>query len=330
MKYSDLDILFLTKEIPDYVHDAVYLGLSELGCNVVDFPRKPSLHGTRHPSIFHCPQTLFQLPINDLRKARPDLMIVTALMYDHNPLGTRGWFEHVWAVDDKYQPQRIIALDGCDKQEIHLPELSQPYTRIFKREMRPPYPLPQCRPFSMMPIPEPFVWRYARDRTLDFVYEVAPSCDYRSEAAVQLKNISRRHKLRCHIYCGAPVLPRSEYLTDMSRARCVISVRGMGWDTYRYWEIPAHGTVMVTQDVGLPIEHDFVDGVHCIRYTGQSDDALETAVLRVRDMSHAEIDAMAARAIEHVSIYHTPRVRAARMLDEVFESTDSTYGGHDK
>lgn len=313
MNFEDLDILFLTKDIPDYLHDAVYLGLTQLGCNVVDFPRKCSLHGRPHPSEFHSEQLLFNLPENSLRK-RPDLMIVTALSHDYNPWGKGMWMNIVAQVEDFFKPLKTVALDGSDKQEIELPVLQTEYCCVLKREM---FEKPSSSYYNIdfAPILEPFVYRYYENRDLDFSYMVSPSCQERGQHAEFLSEISEKHGLKSVVFCGAPTRPREEYLDVLSRSRCAVSVRGMGWSCYRYYEIPAKGTVMVAQDTKLDVPDDF-DDTQCFKFKDY--DELENAILKVRNMSTAELTDMAARAMDHIIKYHTPRKRALYFLSKVF------------
>lgn len=88
--YEGLRILYLTKVIPDYLHDVVFKGLMELGCLVEDYPRKPSLHGTAHPSEFHSEQILFDLPSHTVGEC-PDLMVIPGLWHDYVPGGPLRW-----------------------------------------------------------------------------------------------------------------------------------------------------------------------------------------------------------------------------------------------
>jgi len=312
MRYSDLDILFLTKEIPDYIHDAVHLGLCQLGCNVLDYPDKPSLHGTKSPK-FHSDQLLFNLPRVKLRK-KADLMIVTSLAYDYNPMGTDKWKKSVVEAEIIFEPARTVALDGSDKVETILPLLKRDYSCVFKREMF-KKPSEGWHPMQFAAIQEPYLYRYYDTRDLDFTYMAAPSCDFRSKVAHYLRAFSEKHGMKSIVFCGAPTLARSTYLDNLSRSRCSVSVQGMGYSCYRYFEIPAKGTVMVAQDVGIPFDNDF-DDTMCYKFKDL--DQLGEILLRVRDTPNDVLEGMAMKAQAHYLLYHTPKRRAAEMLSVIY------------
>lgn len=55
-------------------------------------------------------------------------------------------------------------------------------------------------------------------------------------------------------------LPREQYLWLLNRSRIAVSVRGSAWDTLRYWEIPCHGALLLSQRLPILIPDDFVEG----------------------------------------------------------------------
>src|SRR5215211_8374318 len=55
-------------------------------------------------------------------------------------------------------------------------------------------------------------------------------------------------------------LPWAEYMRLLSRSKIGVSVRGLGYDTYRYWEIPYAGTLLLAETPQTVIPENFVDG----------------------------------------------------------------------
>jgi len=56
------------------------------------------------------------------------------------------------------------------------------------------------------------------------------------------------------------------YLDEARRCKIHLNFRGVGWDTLRYWEIPALGRFMISQKPGIVIPDDFEpekEIVHC-------------------------------------------------------------------
>lgn len=56
------------------------------------------------------------------------------------------------------------------------------------------------------------------------------------------------------------------YNKAISESMIGISIRGMGWDTYRYWEVPYFGATLLTQKSPQVINGNFVDGHEAVFY----------------------------------------------------------------
>ena len=55
-----------------------------------------------------------------------------------------------------------------------------------------------------------------------------------------------------------------EYRALLHRSKMALSVRGGGFDTVRYWEIPASGALLISERPDIVIPHNFEHGVHAI------------------------------------------------------------------
>lgn len=318
MNYKDLDILFLTKEIPDYLHDMLFYGLYDLGCTVEDYPVKPSLHGVPHPSEFHSQQLLLNLPVRTLRKS-PDIMIVTALSHDYNPKGISWWADFVIDCEKTYKPAKIVVLDGMDRQQYAYPAIVGSYHTVFKRELVKPYPGPDWYPINFASMPEPFVFVPFKDRAYDLCYIATISCEQRSWVYDYLKSKMDSFGLKIYMHLDRKQIPRRDYLEILSQSRCALSVRGMGYDCYRYWEIPAKGAVLVADRLPIDICDDYVEREHCFRYTADKEMADLGRVLEdVKNTSQDRLEEMAIKALLHTARYHTYTKRAQYFVSTVF------------
>ena len=318
MNYKDLDILFLTKEIPDYLHDMMFYGLHDFGCTVEDYPVKPSLHGVPHPSEFHSQQLLLNLPMRTLRKS-PDIMIVTALSHDYNPKGINWWANFVIQCERAYKPQKIVVLDGMDRQQYGYPAIVGSYSTIFKRELIKPYPGPDWYPINFASMPEPFIFVPFKDRAYDLCYVATISCEQRSWVYDYLKSKMDSFGLKIYMHLDKKQIPRRDYLEILSQSRCALSVRGMGFDCYRYWEIPAKGVVLVADKLPIDIPNDYVEGEHCFRYVSDREMRDLGRVLEVvRDTPVYQLEEMSVRSLLHTERYHTYYKRAKYFLDTIF------------
>ena len=78
------------------------------------------------------------------------------------------------------------------------------------------------------------------------------------------------HEYRHEIFRGLRVpslpvkLPKADYNRNLAQSMIGVSVRGMGWDTYRYWEVPYFGALLLSQRLQTVIPGDFKDGQEAV------------------------------------------------------------------
>jgi len=318
MNPNDLDILFLTKEIPDYLHDMLFYGLYDLGCNIEDYPRKSSLHGVPHPSEFHTEQLLLNLPPKSLRK-NPDIMVVTALSHDYNPKGINWWANFVIECERVYKPSKIVVLDGMDRQQYGYPAIVGSYQTVFKRELIKPYPGPDWYPINFACMPEPFVFIPFKDRIYDLCYVATTSCEQRTWVYNHLRSKMNSLGLKIYMHLDREQIPRRDYLEILSQSRCALSVRGMGFDCYRYWEIPAKGVVLIADRLPIDIPNDYIEDEHCFRYNiDESMGDLDRILDKIKSIPEQDLEYMTIKALLHTNKFHTYEKRAAYFLGTIY------------
>lgn len=73
-------------------------------------------------------------------------------------------------------------------------------------------------------------------------------------------NILKHSKIK-NYYVGQrnKSFSNNDYFNMLKNSRIGLSLRGTGYDTYRYWEIPAHSAALLSQRLPLVIPNDFVD-----------------------------------------------------------------------
>jgi hypothetical protein len=104
-----------------------------------------------------------------------------------------------------------------------------------------------------------------------------------------------------------------EYRTLLSRSKMALSVRGGGFDTVRYWEIPASGALLISERPDIVIPHNFEHGVHAIFCRPDLQD-LPGWVRQLRD-NEPERQRMVEAAYRHLLAFHTSECRATYLLD---------------
>jgi hypothetical protein len=316
MNYSDLEILYLSPLMPDYLHDCTFLGLHELGCNVVEFPRKPSLHGTPYTELFRCDQLTFTLPENKLRKENPDL-IITAAKMPHENQEMIERLRTLKILHRKDPPVPMIVLDGLDWAHQEYP--FGDYSYVFKRELY--EESEKMKSLSFCAIPEPFMFIPFKDRQYDLSFVATSSHERRFKIAEYLKNVApQKFGLNIFVYVEKQPLPREEYLRVLSESRTSISMRGAGLDCYRYWEIASKGTVLISEDLNpLLIKNDFLNRDHCFKFKYSEDMMeLERVLDDLKNYYFPEaLQIMALNALRHTNNFHTPKNRAEYVLQKV-------------
>ena len=318
MNYSDLDIVYLTtKGIPDYLHDALFKGFTDLGCNVVDFPEKTSLHGHWSYDDFRVEQLLFNYPKKDLRKSPIDILIVTGMLHNFNSCRSHeGWTKFVQEVIDKLQPDKIVMIDGEDFTQCSYPILTRNFDQIFKREIfQKPYE--NWHSINFAAVPESFQYIPYADRKIDVSFIATLSNHYRTEVKNFLLEKTAELGMTAFVHMERTPLDRKEFLKIVSQSKACVSVRGMGWDCYRYWELPAKGTVMITEDTGLLVENDFTDQ-HVFKF--KNFDELGQILIQIKEGPIEKLETMALQSLLFTQQFHTPKLRAEYVLRKVFNN----------
>jgi len=204
---------------------------------------------------------------------------------------------------------RVAILDGEDCAPLHrrFLHLADVY---FLREflVGESYPL-KVQPLAFAAIPETLVRGQRRDIPVLFGGTEHSSTD-RPPVVVALaragwctwETASRR------------VTPHDEYMRRLVRARIGVNVRGRGWQTYRYWETPWAGALLLSQRHSVVIEDDFVDGREAVFFTTPGEAVRRAKWLLKERTLCSEI---AQAGLQAAVSRHLSTHRAARVLDAV-------------
>jgi hypothetical protein len=104
---------------------------------------------------------------------------------------------------------------------------------------------------------------------------------------------------------------QEKYAAALCDSRIALNVFGFGYDTVRYWEIPAHGAMLLAERMPIDIPHNFVDGQSAVFF----DDLADLEQKLAYYMEHLEESAaIASRGHVHFMKYHTASARAQQML----------------
>ena len=104
---------------------------------------------------------------------------------------------------------------------------------------------------------------------------------------------------------------QEEYVKTLLNVRIGIDIFGHGFDTVRYWELPAHGCMLLAERRPIHIPNNFQDGVSAVFFgnTRELEEKLGYYLAHPQ-----ETDAIAHAGREHFLRYHTATARARQAL----------------
>jgi len=325
-----MKILFVNSRSPDYVEDQLFSALTEIYGKdlVISFPLNYRYYIKRKPyplDMGRCRTALDYLA--DMFSIKKELK---AFDFDCIILGStkQDVFETFVDLRDSI-PSGIplIYIDGGDYPEVggdasrlKFKALYDDVVRhhkfsyIFKREyISGKEYLDNVHPFPMAFKPQPI--RITGEKKYDVTCWCVESDPIRTRALSLLEDLydcrdngtTLNQTFRNYKRKGLA------YLEDLGRSRISCNFRGVGWDTLRYWEIPAVGALMVSQKPGIVIPDNFVNEEHLVFC---KNDLSNLTTLIDYYLSHEdETMEMTARANDHLRKYHTHMKRAEFLID---------------
>jgi len=193
----------------------------------------------------------------------------------------------------------------------------RPFDLVFKRE----YLLNKDYPNNVHPLPMCFDMNNVPSLDGNFKYDVAfwavESHPIRTQALDLLQD---------KFDCEANGTVRNQvmkkykrkgmfYLQELASCKIGLNLRGAGWDTLRYWEIPALGGFMISQRPGIKIENNYVDGEDVIFC---KDDLSDLVALCEYYLEHdEERQRIGQNALKKTKKFHTDIVRAQAVLEKI-------------
>jgi len=338
-----LVILWISSQETDYLADLTYAGLTQIlgKQKVVDFPFHWSYHREKrffwnrkneYPSNLgwlqtdrpsrgfsileikkNLDQNEFQMVV--LSSAKPDALECLAQLLPA--------IKVPWVFVDGGDWQELGGdfkrTGGQKSQDLFQTILrEQPPALVFKREMPSGFknewmfPFPFSAQISRLPKFLP-----AQQKKYQVLFWAVESSGVRREAFKLLRGrydcdqngSVAGQKSRRYAYRG----PR--YFEALSQTRIVLSFRGEGFDTLRFWEAPACGSLLLSEKPFIQIPNGFEDRVHAVFCNPDLSDLL---TLIDYYLSHEkEAEAIAQAGQKHLLKYHTPLKRGEYFLEKV-------------
>jgi Glycosyl transferases group 1 len=308
-------ILVITHDYSDYGMDTLFHGLCTLlgKDNVVEFPWKPTLHGQRreaannYPCVFDYPGEPRDVSdlVMELRQGCFDLILYADVVQMAHASEVRQLVHaatHVPLVlydtwDDCYTPmEKLLRYVGRSAFDL-----------IFKREMLSgvdygphTHPLPFGYPESMVDLEtcrkksETLFWAGKQE------YGLRPLYIPRLEAHLG-RSLDQRYD-------------QEQYRRRLRTSQIGLSFFGCGFDTVRYWELPANQVMLMAERPPIRIPYDFVDGQSAVFF----DDLPGMERKLEYYLRHPEeVARIAAAGHAHFLRRHTSTARARQFLGTV-------------
>jgi hypothetical protein len=322
-------VLFLPDTgIPDFLQDAVFHGLyGLLGGDVIEWPPLERYRGGDPPADERYPFLYFDLPPHpggslDELVEWSDAVVMPSLR--------KGALPHVRAALGK-RPSAFV--DGEDHPYVHA--VRSHVDLYFKREtllssLRLRARMPPRRLYHRLRnrahgrdplraqvavattdnvIPLPFAAvdvapDLPREKKYDVAFLARATSPERQRVLAELEGLGLR------VATGVGSMEWREYMEVIARSRVGISVRGLGYDTQRYWEIPYARTALLAETPKTVIPRNFVDGEEALFAP------LDGLVARV-ETALARADELAERGHEAVYERHMSVHRAQQVLERL-------------
>lgn len=315
-------LALLTHERVHYGQDVLYDGLCQVLGNqsVTEFPWKPTLHGhrpeecARYPALFDHPGEPCDIEslIDALRNGAFDVILFGDIERRVEPGLIRRILDTVPGLP-------LFVLDAQDDCQNHLPDTLAYLGRseahgYFKREYL------ECMDFGATTWPLPFAYPDGRVAT-GITGKRSQPLFWAGERRSGLRNlylshVEQRFGLRLDGH-----YEQSAYLEALRSARIGLCFAGGGFDTVRYWELPANGCMLLAERPPIRIPHNFRDGETAVFF----DDLQELEEKLEYYLGHPEeTTAIAHAGHEHLKAHHTGSARARQMLariDDVLHHT---------
>jgi hypothetical protein len=329
-------VLFIANEQPDFLQDLVFHGLvSLLGeSNVIDCPpvtryRLPPPAGATFPMLWFGLPPREPVPTLDALAGADAVVIASlrgrALDEARTVLGRRPGIPvaFVDGEDDPYVRAIVGRVDVYLKRETlaggAVRRLLVPVRRLRDRRKdsrRDPLErqveLATVRSRRIVPLPFGIVdcgFVPAGETRFDVTFLGSLTSPERRELRSGLERLRAEGFRVCAQIEEERPLGWREYMAALAASRIGVSVRGLGFDTYRYWEIPYAGALLLAASPGTVVPENFEDGSEAVFAPA------ERLVDRARELLAGDTGAIARRGREKLLRAHTSVNRAQVVLD---------------
>lgn len=320
-----MKIIYINRNKSDYLQDLLYTGLVKtLGLsNVVEFPwnNKFHLNLKKYPKNMGLVKgSFFSSLFNKIRSNDFSLVIVASCHPDTlkkylSIIGNIDKSVKTVFIDGGDWPEVAGDLDRVGGKDLYEKILSiRPFDHVFKRE----YLLDKNYDNNIHALPFGFNFdrlpKINRQYRYDVAFWAVESDPIRQSALSLLEN---------KFDCASNGTVRNQvmkkykrkgdyYLQELARCKVSLNFRGAGWDTLRYWEVPALGGFMISQKPEILIRDNFVDGKEIVYCNNDLSDLIDLCEYYLKNDDKREL--IAKNALSKTKACHTDVHRAKEVL----------------
>lgn len=303
-------ILFVSHGFPSYLSDVLFHGLTVEGHTVVEYPQSNHYYGdyqgNGHNDFLNQCCFKFRRPVwkeQEIFEHPFDAVIITSPRPETPEL--------LQDLTKRYLGKVPFAfVDGEDDTKIRDIKCNI----YFKREKL----LNYCYCFNVRPLPFAIIERGESEHKTD-IYQACFICAGHEPTSIRSRIFSVL-KPYLNIYSNNVEAQKcwisyADYATALRSSAIGISASGVGFDTYRYWEIPFFGGMLFSEYPTIEIPNNFTDGENAIFFRSDLVD-FQSKLDLLLGKTHLVKD-IAIKGREFLLKNHTSVNRARTVLKEL-------------
>jgi hypothetical protein len=321
-----MKILFINSLSADYVQDLTYSGLVKtFGVdNIIDYRWNKKYHVPykKYPkNLGYVKNSLLQTLFRRIDFKTIDYVFIGSCKVD-------AFQTYVEIAAQIPSSTPVVFIDGGDGSEVGIdltvykhPDLYQeavntrPFDVVFKRE----YLIEKRYESNVYPLPMSFNLDRLPLMTSGYKYDISFWAVESHPIRIEALNL-----LQDKFDCAQNGTVRNQkfsqykrkgefYLQELAACKIILNLRGGGWDTMRYWEVPAVSGFMMSQKPGIVIPNNFEHEKEVIFIQDDLSDLIDLADYYLRH--DTEREAIAQRGHQKILDYHTDSKRVEYIFD---------------
>ena len=160
--------------------------------------------------------------------------------------------------------------------------------------------------------------KYTGEKEYDFSFVGSSNNEYRIKMSLMLSKFAKENgfnaffNIRSKGFKKTDALSWTEYVKIVQKSKISISLPGLGFDTFRYWEIPFYGSCLLSPQLPIKIPNNFRDMESAIFYKNLSD--LKHKIIYV--LRNDSWKSIAKAGNEYFFKSHTSKDRASTIVDD--------------